>query len=202
MRKFFTIFLLFVINHLTSQTTLVSWNFADSNTTADGGIAANSSSMITTNSSGTISYPGTISGTCSSGYILNSGWDSGSGIKFWQFSFTSTSYSTISISFAARSSGTGPRDFKVTYDIGGGYSDVPSSTFSIPNTTCSNFGTFTLPAETNNQSVVTIRILMTSNTSQNAGTVASGGTNGFDNILVSAATVLPINIKHFDLTDK
>ncbi|MBL0100797.1 MAG: hypothetical protein IPP49_12795 [Saprospiraceae bacterium] len=81
MRKFFTLFLLSIYYLSFSQTTLVSWNFGDSNATADGGIAANSAMTITENTSANPTYPITTSGTCTQPYILCTNWDAGRWIK-------------------------------------------------------------------------------------------------------------------------
>ena len=182
-----------------SQTTLVSWDFADSNPTADGGIPANLSRTITNNATGVTSYPTGSSGTCSSPYTLNSGWLNGSGTKYWQISFATTDYSGVGISFSTRSSGTGPRDFKLQYSITSptsGFIDVPSSDYAVSLTTCQDFA-FAIPAAVDNLADVYLRFIMTSNTSQGGGTVAAGGTNGMDNIIVTAATSMPVSLISF-----
>lgn len=200
MKNLFTSLFLFVIYVSFSQTTLVSWNFSDSNATADGGTSPNLTKVISTNSTGAISYPTSTSGTCGGGYILNSGWDNGANSKYWTFGFVSTSYNTLSINHSHRSSGTGPRDFKVMYSVtsaSSGFLDVAGASYSVVGTTCTDFS-FSLPADCDDLSNVWIRIIMTSNTSQAGGTVASGGTNGLDNISITAAISLPINLTQFN----
>lgn len=198
--RFFTLFLVAMCAYTaTAQTTLVSWNFFDSNNTADGGIAANSAQTITNNATGTTSFPTGSSGTCTSPYILNSGWNSGSGTRYWQLGLVSTGYSGLSVAFSVRSSGTGPRDFKLQYSItspSSGFMDVAGGDYMSTSTSCIDYN-IALPTEVNDQAAVYLRFIMTSNTSQNGGTVAAGGTNGLDNIVVSAATSLPVTLEKF-----
>ena len=198
--RFFTFFFVAVFTcTATAQTTLVSWNFFDSNNIADGGIAANSAQTITNNATGTTSYPTGSSGTCTSPYILNSGWNSGAGVRYWQLGLVSTGYTGLSVSFSVRSSGTGPRDFKLQYSVtspSSGFVDVAGGDYMSTSTSCIDYN-IALPTEVNDQAAVYLRFIMTSNTSQNGATVASGGTNGLDNIVVSAATSLPVTLEKF-----
>jgi hypothetical protein len=178
-----------------SQTTLVSWNFASSNNQANGGIAANLGKLVTNNASGTVSYPGTTSGTCTAPYILNSGWNNGANSKYWQVSFTSTNYQTLSLSFSSRGSNTGPRDWQVQYSTdGASFTDVSSGAYTINTDLVCHDYSFSLPPDLDNQTTCYLRFLVTSTVSVNGSTVASGGTNGMDNILVTAAVSLPIQL--------
>jgi len=181
-----------------AQTTLVSWNFSGSSSTATGGLAANAARTVTNNAAGTTSFPGTDNGTCPAPYILNSNWTGGSGSKYWQFSFASTGYSTISITFDSRGSNTGPKDFKLeisTTSAGSGYADVPSASYAInADNACHSYGGFSLPSSADNKANVYIRLIMTSNVSVDGGTLATGGTSGLDNVVVAAAVVLPIDL--------
>ena len=63
----------------------------------------------------------------------------------------------------------GPRDFKVQYSIiseSSGFSDVSSGDYQALLTTCDT-KTITLPTDCNNRANVYLRLIMTSNTSQN-----------------------------------
>ncbi|MBL0100798.1 MAG: hypothetical protein IPP49_12800 [Saprospiraceae bacterium] len=75
---------------------------------------------------------------------------------------------------------------------------MPSGTYSITATTCSDYS-FTLPSALNNQTNVTLRFIMTSNTNVNNTTVLSTGTSGLDNITIMASP-LPIKIKSFEIS--
>ena len=170
------------------QTTLVSWNFDDQNAQADGGITGNATQLITTNSTGTISYP---VGAGSSGYAINnSGWDNGNGSKYWQINFLTTGYNTIKVSSKQKGSNTGPRDFKIQYKIGdaGTWTDLDGATIiTVLNDAFVSgvVANVTLPETCNEQTSVYLRWIMTSNISINGGTVASGGTDRIDDIIIT-----------------
>ncbi|MCJ7690939.1 MAG: hypothetical protein MUO60_16720, partial [Clostridiaceae bacterium] len=84
-----------------------------------------------------------------SGGLSTSVWDSGENSKFWQISLSTLGYDNLTLSAKTRSSGTGPRDFKVIYstDEGTVWNDVPNSSYAITTTTLkNNMSTITLPA--------------------------------------------------------
>ena len=135
------------------------------------------------------------------GYSSNSlsigGWDGGANTKYWQISLSTRGYENLTLSAKTRSSGTGPRDFKLIYsvDSGNAWNDVPNSNYSITSTTLGNFmsSPILLPVDASNVDILLIRFIMTSNTSSRAGTgtypsdetVASGGTSNIDNIYIT-----------------
>lgn len=170
---------------------LVKWDFpsASADNVADGGIAANTSRTISTNSTGTISYVAGSLGAPDQA-ISNTGWDSGSGSKAWQVDFTSLGYFGLSISSKQQSSNTGPADFKVQYRIGTGgtWTDVTGGAITVANNFTSGVvSNLSLPAACDNQAQVFLRWIMTSNTAVNGGTVAGAGTSRIDDIVVNAA---------------
>ncbi len=168
---------------LTPNITVVGWDFEDSNNTADNGIDNNLSKIVTTNSTGTVSYNSAGGGTQS---ISNSGWDSGSNSKYWKVSFTTVGIKNLKLSSAQRSSGTGPKDFKVQYSLNDSqWHDVSGAVVTVAN----NFTTgvltnVTLPVECENKSLVYLRWIMTSNFQVSSGNVANGGTSSIDNIVI------------------
>lgn len=120
------------------------------------------------------------------------GWDAGNGTKFWQIKVTTSGYNTLKLSSKQRSSNTGPRDFKVQYKIGyiGTWTDVPNATVLDSNNW--TYGVLTdvsLPTACDNQDTVYLNWIMTSNTSANNGTVASGGASNIDDILVVGVSI-------------
>lgn len=138
--------------------------------------------------------------TYSTSSLSISGWDNGAGTKFWQISMSTKGYENLTLSAKTRSSGTGPRDFKVIYSVDNGTSwiDAPNSTYAITTTTLkNNMPTLTLPVDTANADILLIRFIMASNISSRAGTgtysptetVASGGTSNINNIVVSGTPI-------------
>jgi hypothetical protein len=137
-------------------------------------------------------------------YCLSStGWTLGlDSLKNYHTTFATTAYQDILFSSRQKSSNTGPKDFKVQYMVGSGgiWTDVPGATVTDSN---DNFikGTLTniaLPPACDNQSEVSLRWVMTSNTSVNLGTVSTNGTSRIDNIFV-LGTGIGVGINSNDL---
>ena len=180
------------INFAGPLTTIANWSFPNATDDAviDAGIAANSSNVLTTvGGVGTITYVPTSSSTTSA--ASGAGWDSGNGTKYWQIDIATTGYSNLKLSSAQRSSGTGPRDFKVQYSVNAGanWFDVSGATVTVGNNWTTGVLTdVALPAACNNQTSVRLRWIMTSNTNVNTTAVAGTGTSGIDSILVTGST--------------
>ncbi len=176
-----------------SSGTIVGWDFQGSSTTANSGVAANNTKVITTtagNPVGTITFA-TVS---SSNTARADNWNSGSGTKYWEaLAFSTTGYAGITVSSKQRSSSTGPRDFKLQYKVGSGtYIDVINGTVTTgDNLTTGVLNAIALPAACDNQSSVSLRWIMTSNTSVGNGTVAATGASNLDEIIVVGTTYNP-----------
>ncbi|WP_264548120.1 T9SS type A sorting domain-containing protein [Flavobacterium sp. N2820] len=157
------------------------WTFPISGTTVTPDIASsnNTTKNLTTNG-GTIT---SLAGASTQSASANS-WLSGSDLKFWQIELNATGFSNIKLSSKQQSSGTGPRDFKVQYNIGSGWVDVSGGAITVANNFTTGVVTdLSLPSVCNNQSNLLIRWIMTSNTSVGNGTV-SGGSSRIDDIYV------------------
>ena len=205
-RFMFVIFTLATITIAMAQTVLINWNFenADKRTpisndatfqsspyTADNGIAANADVKII-KTVGRPLFSGWVQGSGGSGtYACNTnGWDNGSGIKYWEISFTSTGYSSLTLSSKQYSSSTGPRDFKVQYSLNETeWTDVPGTALTVAtNWTAGVLNNVSLPADCNNKATVYLRWIMTSNTSVGGSTVGSAGTDRIDDISISGVS--------------
>lgn len=128
---------------------------------------------------------------------------------YYQFQVNTTGDSQIGLVFDQTSSGTGPRDFKVSYSTDGTtFTDTGFTSQSpvngSPNTPWgatagvqSLFRRFvdlsTIPA-VENQANLFLRIVDTSTTSANNGTVAGGGTNRVDNVSVLSEVPEPCSL--------
>ncbi|BCN32265.1 CehA/McbA family metallohydrolase [Anaeromicropila herbilytica] len=107
---------------------------------------------------------------------------------YWQFDFTTTGYENLSISFMPRSSGTGPRDFKVQYSTDNtNWIDVAGATYQVTKDFTVT-QSFDLPSSISNVPNVQIRLVTTS-TNAVTGTVASGGVSNIGNIVLSGTRV-------------
>lgn len=157
------------------------WTFPISGTTVTPDIASsnNTTKNLTTNGGTIASLAGASTQSASA-----TSWSSGSDSKFWQIELNATGFSNIKLSSKQQSSGTGPRDFKVQYNIGSGWVDVSGGAITVANNFTTGVVTdLSLPSACNNQSNLLIRWIMTSNTSVGNGTV-SGGSSRIDDIYV------------------
>ncbi|WP_298222611.1 YDG domain-containing protein, partial [Flavobacterium sp.] len=176
-------------NFLGALTTVANWSFPNATDDAviDAGIAANNGKTITTvGGVGTLTYNVTSGSTTSA--ASGAGWNSGSGTKYWLIDIATTGYSDLKLSSLQRSSGTGPKDFKVQYSVNGGtnWFDVTGSTVVVGNNwTTGVLSDIALPSACDNQASVRLRWIMTSNTASSPGTVAAAGTSAIDSIVIT-----------------
>ncbi len=152
------------------------------------------------------SYSSGADGNVPLDYSLSSNhWTSGlDSSKCYYTSFASTAYTTILVSSRQKSSPTGPKDFKLQYKVGasGTWTDVTGGTVTCAD---DNFvsGVLTnvsLPSTCDNQPLVYLRWVMTSNTSVNVGTVAWAGTSRIDNIFILGTSIY-VGIASADLNE-
>lgn len=171
---------------------IVEWNFPNltDDNVADAGITANLAKTISTaGGTGTVVY--NIAGNTTSAASTD-GWNNGNGTKYWSINFVSTGYSGLKLSSKQRSSNTAPKDWKIQYDAGSGWTDLTTVTISAQN---SWYGVteYSLPSSCDNKASISIRWIMTSNISVNNGTVASGGNSRIDDIIVIGTSGNTIN---------
>lgn len=165
---------------------LAEWTFPTDGTvvTPDVSSLNNSGKNLTTNS-GSI---GTVSGSTTEA-ATSTDWDSGTNLKYWQVEINAIGFSTVSVSAVQRSSSSGPKNFKVQYKVGQGSWINTGINVITGNNWTTGISSLTLPAECDNQADISVRWIMTSNTSVNNGTVSSTGTSRIDDIIVSSLGV-------------
>ena len=165
---------------------LVEWNFPNNpdDQTADAGIPSNLARIIARDNSFSGTYAYTAGATTQA--ISSTQWDNGSASKYWVVDFSTEGYHSITLSSKQQSSNTGPRDFKVQYSLNAtDWFDVPSSSVVVANNMTSGIlNNIALPSTTDNQSMVYLRWIMTSNISVNSGTVGAAGTSRIDDIII------------------
>jgi hypothetical protein len=144
----------------------------------------------------TLIYPSGPSGASGSPNpysVSTNTWDNGQDTKYWQVDVNTTGASNITVSSLQGSSNTGPKDFKLQYKVGaaGTWADVAGGTVTLTTAVAAanltTWGALTdvaLPAGANNQPLVSLRWIMTSNTAINASPVASTGTSRISAIYV------------------
>lgn len=168
-------------------TSLVAWNFPNNpdDAVADGGIVANASRTITVGGGVTTLVFSPAGATTNSANAIN--WQNGNLTKYWEVQLTTTGYYATRISSKQRGSNTAPRDFKLQYKIGaaGTYTDVPGTAITVANNFTSGVLTnVALPSACDNQPLVYLRWIMTSDIAVNGTPVVTGGSANIDDILV------------------
>lgn len=122
---------------------------------------------------------------------------------YYQFQFSTIGLENVNFSWDQTGSSTGPRDFQVQYstdgtnftNFGSGYevllNGAPNGawTSSAYNPAYSFSVDMSSVSAIDNQANVFLRLTNTSTVSINLGTVATGGTNRVDNVLVEATAV-------------
>lgn len=149
-------------------------------------------------------------GNGSSKSFSSNGWAIG---DFYQFTTSTTGASDIGLTFDHISSSTGPRDFDLSFRVGGSGSFTSAGTYvaitnAAPNAwssgTPSSASSYSFNlsgiATLNNAAIVDFRLTDTSTTSSSGGTVATTGTSRIDNFTVFSAVPEPTSIALVSLT--
>ncbi len=163
------------------NSTIVEWNFNDSNQIADGGISANETQTV-------VRTPAPTSYTYTGDALSCSGWQSGSGTKYWETVFSTEQHTDVKVSSVQAASGTGPSDFQLQYKIGaaGTYADVSNAAVQVLDGGNGVLTRVSLPATCNNQSIVFLRWIMTSDiAARRYDNVQSGGRGSTDDIVIT-----------------
>ncbi len=116
--------------------------------------------------------------------------------NIWKVDFTTLGYKDISFSSKQRSSSTGPKHFKVQYMLNnnGNWIDLPgTSIITADNWSSGVIVDYMLPTQCNNQNLVSLRWIMTSDTAVNGSPVASTGASRIDDIIVKGLEI-PVSI--------
>jgi len=192
MKRIFTLltvitFIGFFSKNASSQDTIVQWTFPTASGYADAAsIESNLEREIKT-SGGTSAIQFKNGETTKA--AQTTGWDNGMNEKKWKVELETTGYTNIKLSSMITSGGAnpGPRDFKVQYRISGGdWTDVPDSDFHTANDwTTGALINLTIPSVCNNQSLINIRWIMTSDTASNGQVIAADGKSKIDNIFIT-----------------
>ena len=134
------------------------------------------------------------------------GFDGKAGVAYWLAELSSEGFANIEVSWSMRSSGTGPRDFRLQYSTdGSAWHDADNPTIAVGNALgigapASQFSK-ALPSGANNSAKLYVRWLLDTNTSAGGGTIASGGTNSINNIVIAGGYLIGENQLHRPLSD-
>ena len=150
---------------------------------ATGGVHAGSTLSIVGTASTALNW--------ANGAINRSGgFDGRPGAAYWLAELSSEGFSNIKASWGMRSSGTGPRDFKLQYSVDGAtWHDANAAAFTVGNglniaDPASQYNK-TLPNGADGNSTLWIRWLLSGEASANGNTIASAGSNSINNIIIT-----------------
>ncbi len=177
------------------QQTVVGWNFKNKTAVASSGIAANLAQQITreTGFSGLFDYSVAGAGTGTDWCLSTINWDNGANTKYWLINFTTSGYYNLKFSSIQRGNSSGTRDYAVQYRVGNAstwttFATVKDSTDWIKGA----LSNIALPAVCDNQALVQVRWLQTSNVTPLSTTVLSTGSGRIDEITVVGDNTPPI----------
>jgi hypothetical protein len=194
--------LLAMVSPLRADLTIVSWLIdPPQGLTATGGNPNNNGQAFTAITTVGAGAPtATQVGDSHGDFAIAANWDNGSGSKAWQLAFNATGSYGLKFSMQMQATAlfisfNGPKDFKLQYSLNGSsWTDVPGGTFTAPKDAWGSvFSGFTLPAACDNQPLVYLRWIMTSNNGYTAAVTASGQSQ-LDNIFVNSATNAPTDL--------
>jgi hypothetical protein len=165
--------------------------------------ASNANTTIWAVGSGTLNYANEIG---NGGEVKKvTGWDNGNGTKYWRINMSTYGMYNIKVSSKQRSDANGPKNWKLQYSIGQNGSenwiDITNSTITVAdNYTSGILNQLQLPTAIENLAVVSLRWIMTSNTSINNGTVTNSGESNIDDILVFGESYQTLVVGYDNLT--
>jgi hypothetical protein len=190
------LFLLIVLTYFISlssfaQDTIAAWTFPTGTATdanPDHHNAANATVMLTTGG-GTSAIDWSKNGLTTKA-AQTTGWDGGANLKYWQIELNTTERNNLKLYSKQTGGGAnpGPRDWKAQYKVGtsGTWTDIPGTTLvNANNWTSAVLSNVSLPTACNEQPLVFVRWLMTSDTSiAPPALVMASGTTKIDDIYV------------------
>lgn len=177
---------------------IANWTFETSVPTTAGPHAAEVGVGLATglHASGSTTYSNPVGNGSGESFSSNN-WGIG---DYYQFRVSTLGpLAGVQVSWDQTSSGTGPRDFQLQYstngftytNFGSVYAVGPASWTSVgsPNLASAYSADLSSIAALDNQVDVYVRLTNTTTVSANGGTVAGGGSNRVDNVIISATPV-------------
>lgn len=163
MKQFLTIVTLVIFTVVVSAQTAINFPLTSDNTPSIYA-TGNEGCLILESASGTVAYN-------ASGAYTN-GWDNGANSKAWYTTaFNTTNILDLTVSFYYRTSAlAGPRDFSLQYSHD---NSSWTTVTTLSYTTATQEASISLPVACSNQPTLYLRLLQTSNTSVNSGTVTN-----------------------------
>lgn len=170
-----------------AQDTIVQWTFPTESALADGGIIASNLDREIETAGGTSDIQ--FKNGASSKAAQATQWNDGADQKKWRVDFETSGYQNLLLSSKISSGGQnpGPRDFKVQYRVGDGeWTDVPGSEFHVANNwSTGSLVNMSIPNICDDQPLIKLRWIMTSDTASDGNIVAQNGISKIDDIYIT-----------------
>ena len=183
-------------SQISVKQTVVAWNFNNKTTKATSGIPANLNQTISREAGylGAFDYSvAGVTGASTDWSLSTTNWDNGANTKYWIVNFATTGYYSLLFASAQRANSYGPLNFDVQYSVGnsGVWANLVTLKDSIDwvKGIVSNVA---LPKSCENQALVQVRWLSTSNISPANITIQSIGSGRIDEITVVGDNTPPI----------
>jgi 2',3'-cyclic-nucleotide 2'-phosphodiesterase (5'-nucleotidase family) len=164
----------------TEPVSLAKWDFSNGTLVASSGTATNLDKTLSVNG-GPVVDATFVTGptTSTTGFKVPNAKPWSANPVSWDLAISTKGYENITLSSKQYGSSTGPKDFKVQYSLDNTtWVDVPNAAVTVAaNWTSGVLTDVALPSEANDQDLVYVKWLKSSETSVGGGTVASTGTN-------------------------
>ena len=188
--------LLFINLGINAQEIVVAgWTFPNQSAEADTGVEVNTGAEIfTVGGTSDIDFKNGLESKAAQVTEWNDGMDT----KAWVIEISTANFENLTISSLQQSGGNdpGPRDYKLQYSIESEvWIDIPDGTIIAENDwTTSAIENLALPTECNDNEMLQIRWLMTSNeASGSGGAVLESGKNKIENVFVRGEVINGVN---------
>lgn len=186
----------------TVTSTIAGWPFTvntSASMTASEGNAnnINSQTLSAVGPTGTVSNTSAGPSSTTNPYSASTnGWNGGANTNHWLVNVNTTGITDVKVSSSQLASNTGPANFKLQYKVGtsGNWTDIANGAVTITaSNVWANLSDIPLPSDANNQSLVSLRWLQTSEVSVNGATVASTGTSRISAIYIKGSVSGTVN---------
>jgi type IX secretion system substrate protein len=169
-----------------AQDTIVQWTFPTESGIADGASIPSNLTQVIETAGGTsdIQFKNGVTTKAAQA----SEWENGADEKKWKVEFETTGYNNIKLSSMISSGGQkpGPRDFKIQYKTDGSWIDVDESNFQTANDwTTGVLVDLAIPNACDNNTLVKIRWIMTSDIASDGSIIIADGISKIDDIYIT-----------------
>lgn len=191
---------------VTVKQTIVQWDFKSKSQKASLGLAVNLFQQITRESAYAGGYDFTAIGANAGTDVCISTpeWTNGMNNDYWLVSFNTVGFNNLKFSSIQRGSGVGPSEYMIQYRIGtsGSWLNL-TPVKALTDWTSGIVAGIALPASCENQAIVQVRWLLTSNIAVNNAPILPTGSSRIDEIVIvgDPITVSPSSTSRISINE-